>query len=78
MPKHRFRHIACLSSPQMAETGQTKPTIGPLLPTEFLAVKLFHHCSAIFWPREAGKVSLSMLFDAASPKTVFLSDIDPI
>jgi len=43
-----------------------------------LAGKLLRHCLAIFWPREAGKVSFPLFFDAASPKTVFLSDFNTL
>ena len=55
-----------------------KPTIGPLSPREFFAGKFHRLSSAIFWPREAGKVPFLMFFDAAIPKTVFSSDFDPI
>ena len=50
---------------------RAKPTIG-----QFLAGKLHH--SAIFYFREAGKVSFPMFCDAASPKTVVLIDFHPI
>ena len=34
--------------------------------------------SAIFGSREVGEVSILMFWHAASPKTAFISDFDPI